>query len=128
MTLPHGRSFENEVGTSPPRGRPRLDERPVERWLSTRLRRKVRLGPRIVVTGGPETCPACGSRNVAWGCAEEVTQTREEIHPLVWHDEAWMADSYICRDCHAGWIEPDEPEAITWVRPYWRVHLPDSAT
>jgi hypothetical protein len=30
-----------------------------------------------------------------------------------------MADTFICRDCQAGWIEPDQPEQITWVRPYW---------
>jgi hypothetical protein len=30
-----------------------------------------------------------------------------------------MADSFICRSCDAGWIEPDEAKPITWVRPYW---------
>ena len=56
-----------------------------------------------------------------WGCDSEQEKTREEIHPLVWHDSEWMADSFICRDCQAGWIEPDEPDVITWVRPYWRI-------
>ena len=74
-----------------------------------------------IVTSAPKSCPACGSTNVMWGCDEAQTKDRKEIHPLVWHEEAWMADSYICRDCDAGWIEPDEPEAITWVRPYWVV-------
>jgi len=26
-----------------------------------------------------------------------------------------MADSFVCRDCDAGWIEPDEASAITWL-------------
>lgn len=37
----------------------------------------------------------------------------------------WMADTFICRDCQAGWIEPDDPAAITWVRPYWIVDQTD---
>jgi hypothetical protein len=56
-----------------------------------------------------------------WGCDEEQRRTREEIHPLVWDPTEWMADSFVCRDCHAGWIEPDGLDAVTWVRPYWRV-------
>lgn len=56
-----------------------------------------------------------------WGCATEQTRTQDEIHPLVWHESESMADSFICNTCSAGWIEPDDPEAITWVRPYWRV-------
>jgi hypothetical protein len=32
-----------------------------------------------------------------------------------------MADSYICRACDAGWVEPDDPKPITWARPHWRV-------
>lgn len=31
-----------------------------------------------------------------------------------------MADTFICRHCHAGWIEPEGPQPITWVRPYWK--------
>ena len=72
-----------------------------------------------VVSEGPDTCPACGSNSVMWGCDPDQTRDREEIHPLVWHETAWMADTYLCQDCHAGWIEPDAPEPITWVRPYW---------
>jgi hypothetical protein len=56
-----------------------------------------------------------------WGCDPEQPRERHEIHPLVWHETAWLADSFICQDCNAGWIEPDEPKPITWVRPYWRV-------
>jgi hypothetical protein len=55
-----------------------------------------------------------------WGCDPEQLRGKDEIHPLVWHETEWLADSFMCRDCHAGWIEPDEPETITWVRPYWR--------
>lgn len=75
----------------------------------------------VVVHGGPTTCPACGSSKVLWGCDEEITLRRAQIHPLVWHETEWMADSFVCRDCNAGWIEPDEPEPITWVRPYWTI-------
>jgi hypothetical protein len=82
----------------------------------------VQLPERAMVSSGPTSCPACGSERVIWGCDPD-TQTRplEEIHPLVWHETEWMADSFICGDCQAGWIEPDEPEPITWVRPYWRL-------
>ena len=40
---------------------------------------------------------------------------------MVWDEDAWMADSYVWFSCSAGWVESDEPEPITWVRPYWRV-------
>ena len=48
-------------------------------------------------------------------------RSRDEIHELVWHETEWMADSFVCRECWAGWIEPDDPLPITWVRPYWRL-------
>jgi hypothetical protein len=56
-----------------------------------------------------------------WGCDKEQTRSRTQIHPVAWHKTEWMADSFICRDCWAGWIEPDDPEPITWVRPYWQI-------
>jgi hypothetical protein len=92
-----------------------------EKWLSDLADKPIELPERAVVNEGPETCPACDSSNVMWGCDPEMTRTREEIHPLVWHETEWMADTFICRDCTAGWIEPDQPETITWVRPYWLV-------
>ena len=49
-----------------------------------------------------------------------MIQDRDRIHPLVWHPTEWMADSFVCGACDAGWIEPDDAEPITWVRPYWR--------
>jgi hypothetical protein len=88
--------------------------------LSDLTGKEVQLGHNVVATSGPSTCPACGSSNVMWGCDPEQLRGRGEIHPLVWHETEWLADSFMCRDCHAGWIEPDEPETITWVRPYWR--------
>ena len=36
--------------------------------------------------------------------------------PVVWHATEQMADSYVCRAGDAGWIEPDEPGPISWVR------------
>jgi len=91
-----------------------------ERELSDLSGKEIRLPAESVVTSGPSTCPACGSVNVMWGCDSEQRLGRDEIHPLVWDETEWLADSYICRDCHAGGIEPDEPETITGVRPYWR--------
>lgn len=111
----------NEVGIAPPRGRPKLSREDTERELSSLVNDEISLPANAVVTGGPATCPACGSTTLMWGCDERQTRSREEIHPLVWHETQWMADSFICRDCDAGWIEPDESEVITWVRPYWRV-------
>jgi membrane-associated protein len=84
----------NEIGTAAPRERP---------------------------PAGPETCPACGSPRVMWGGDPEMTRTQDEIHPLVSDEHALMAGSFVCRDCDAGWIEPDDPAEITWVRPYWRL-------
>src|SRR5262245_3058485 len=100
---------ENEVGIAFPRARPRRSREDVEHFLSEKLDSSISLPENAIVTGAPESCPACGSAQVMWGCDEEQERTREEIHPLVWHAEAWMADSYICRDCDAGWIEPDDP-------------------
>jgi hypothetical protein len=111
----------NEVGTAPPRGRPTLRRNDAERELSSLAGQEVRLPENAVVTGGPTSCPACGSENLMWGCDPRPTRSRDEIHPLVWDDEQWMADSFMCQECHAGWIEPDGPEEITWVRPYWRL-------
>jgi len=111
---------QHEIGTAPPRGRPVVRREDAERELSDLTGKKIRLPANSVATSGPSTCPACGSVNVMWGCDPEQRRGRDEIHPLVWHETEWLADSFICRDCHAGWIEPDEPETITWVRPYWR--------
>lgn len=79
----------------------------------------IHLGDSVRVTRGRETCPACGSPDLAWDCSDDQTRPREQIHPLVWHQTQWMADSFICRTCDAGWIEPDDPAPITWVRPFW---------
>ena len=89
--------------------------------LSSLAGRAISLPNRSVVSGSPETCPACDGTSLMWGCDQEQTRTRAEIHPLVWHETVWMADSFICRDCNAGWVEPDEAQPVTWVRPYWLV-------
>lgn len=111
----------NEVGRAAPRGRPPVDQGDAERMLSSLARETISLGPNIIVSGLPETCPACEASDVMWGCDPDQGRTREEIHPLVWHEMQRMADSFVCRSCWAGWIEPDGPQPITWVRPYWRL-------
>lgn len=111
----------NEIGIAPARGLPEGDREETERSLSESLGTEIKLGPHLAVSRSPESCPACGSTDVIWGCDDEQRRSREEIHPLVWHETALMADSYICRDCDAGWTEGWKPETITWVRPYWRV-------
>lgn len=112
---------DNEVGTAAPRGRPRVAREDAERQLTEVTGHSVRLPENAVVSSHPTTCPACGSTTVEWGCSEYVTHSKEEIHPLVWDEVAWMADSFVCRTCDAGWVEPDDPQPITWVRPYWRL-------
>ncbi len=87
--------------------------------LSDLAGRRIELSEKVEVLGGPTSCPACGSHEVAWGCSDFNQRTREQIHPLVWHETEWMADSFLCRACGAGWIEPDDPEPIMWVRPWW---------
>ena len=111
----------NEIGTAPARGRPKQSRGEVERMLSNLTDRPVHLPENARITSGPSTCPACGAETVMWGCDPTQTRSREEIHPIVWHETEWMADTFICRTCNAGWIEPDEAVAITWVRPYWKV-------
>jgi hypothetical protein len=109
----------NEVGTATGRGRVVVPADEADRLVSDLAGNELHLPERAVMSHGPATCPACGRSNVMWGCAPEQTRARDEIHPLVWHETEWMADTFICRGCHAGWIEPDEAERITWVRPYW---------
>jgi len=109
----------NEVGTVPGRGREVVPALEADRLLSELAGKELHLPDRAVMSRGPTNCPACGAPNIMWGCDPDQTRGRDEIHPLVWHETEWMADTFICRDCNAGWIEPDDPEPITWVRPYW---------
>ena len=110
----------NEIGTAPGRGREVVPPDEADLFLSGLVGMEMHLPERAIVSRGPTTCPACGARSVLWGCdPDQSPREREQIHRLVWHETQWMADTFICRDCHAGWIEPDDPEPITWVRPYW---------
>lgn len=111
----------NEIGSTQSRGRPRVDHADANSALSRLAGGAIELGPNAFAFTSPTTCPACGSVAVIWGCDERVIQDRNRIHPLVWHPTEWMADSFVCGTCYAGWIEPDDPEPVTWVRPYWRV-------
>jgi hypothetical protein len=89
--------------------------------LSRLTGKAIELPQNSVAFTSPSTCPACGASDVMWGCDEQVTSDRNRIHPLVWHPTEWMADSFVCGACDAGWIEPDDPAPIVWVRPYWIV-------
>jgi hypothetical protein len=111
----------NEVGTTPPRGRPTVTKEVAEEMLSRIGGESVVLPAGSVVHTAPTKCPACGSSQIMWGCEPAQKLGQAEVHPLVWHETEWMADSFICRECDAGWIEPDDPQPINWVRPYWRV-------
>lgn len=112
----------NEIGVATARGRPVVPHHEVEQMLSDLSGDRVVLGDNVIAHSSPLSCPACGSSAVIWGCDDRIHQTKEQIHPLVWHATEWMADSFVCGSCWAGWIEPDEPEPITWVRPYWPVN------
>lgn len=78
----------------------------------------VNLPDGAVVTSGPTTCPVCRAMTVEWA-ASAVQLERDQIHPIFWHETEWLADSFICTTCDAGWYEPDDPEPVRWVRPYW---------
>jgi hypothetical protein len=109
----------NEIGTATARRRRVLADSETHDLLNGLAGKTINLPDGAVVSAGPDTCPACGSSRVMWGCDPDQTRDLAEIHPLVWDEVAWMADTFVCRECHAGWIEPDAPAAITWVRPYW---------
>jgi hypothetical protein len=110
------RNGDHEIGIAPPRGRPKLDRDNTNRKLTAIAGQDIHLPDGAIVTGGPATCPACGSGRVEWAV---FAAKGREAHPVVWHDTEWLADSFICMECNAGWVEPDDPEPITWVRPYW---------
>ena len=108
-----------EFGTGPPRGRTVVSRVDLDRQLEALAGGPVSLPDCLRAYEAPSTCPACGSSEILWGCEDAVRREGERIHPVVWHPTEWMADSYLCKACDAGWIEPDEPEPISWVRPYW---------
>lgn len=110
----------NEIGSTPPRRRPSIAKSDAEDHLSDAVGEEVRLPDSAVVSGSPASCPACGSERVMWGCDDRQTRTKDEIHPLVWDADDWMAESFICEACDAGWIEREDAP-ISWVRPYWSV-------
>ncbi|HEY3834579.1 MAG TPA: hypothetical protein VGO03_19965 [Acidimicrobiia bacterium] len=109
--------MERETGIGDPRGRPFVPRDQAEASLSKLAGREVKLPEQAVVSKGPTSCPACGSSAVAWAVTFEGLD-RENADPLIWHETEWLADSFVCPDCNAGWIEPDDPEPINWVRPY----------
>jgi hypothetical protein len=112
--------FANEIGTASTAGPPNVSREVAEGQLSEALGREIGL-PQGAVVSGPPSCPACGTSEVIWGCDQRQTRMRDQIHPVVWHETQWMADSWVCLDCNAGWIQPDDPGVVTWARPYWRI-------
>jgi hypothetical protein len=49
-----------------------------------------------------------------------LARRRSHLHPDLFSDAAWAADTFLCGACQAGWIEPDRPRPIPWLRPWSR--------
>jgi hypothetical protein len=113
----------NEIGEGPFRARPVVPDEEAREQLRCLGAQELPEG--LVMTGSPTTCPACGSTAILWGCDDGQPFGQEHIHPLIWNDEQWLADTFMCLECSAGWIEPDEPAVVQWVRPYWKATEPD---
>jgi len=64
---------------------------------------------------------ACGSNDVLYCDADGQPLGIDELHPAAGNPEDGTLNSYLCQSCFAGWIEPNEPQPIKWVRPYWRL-------
>jgi hypothetical protein len=86
--------------------------------MSTQLGREVVIPEGATVLRGPKTCPACGALAIAWASTVPGL-TVDQADPLL-DDGQGLAEVFICKTCDAGWIEPEEPTPITWVRPYKR--------
>jgi hypothetical protein len=99
---------------------PRVPAEEADRQLSDLAGKAISLGESLAMSSGPESCPACGSTNVEDALRYQIDGLeREDVHPIVWGEGCALADTYVCRDCDAGWIEGFKPHPITWVRP-WR--------
>jgi hypothetical protein len=112
-------SDANDVGHAP--ARPRKERAEVERDVSEAYGVPLKIPADADPTVGPVDCPACGSQDVMWGFDVEQTRSSAQVHPMLVDESDDLADTFICRACSAGWIEPNDPSPITWVRPYWRV-------
>ena len=105
-----------EIGQAPSRQRSH-DKPGAEQVVSDLLKQEVSLGPDVRVSWGPTLCPRCGSEDIVWFFGIQPQVPLAEVHTAL-QDRVTLADTYVCRTCHAGWIEPDQPEPITWVRPF----------
>jgi hypothetical protein len=110
----------NHIGSAPARGREVVPNHAAEKILGETFGEKVPLPDCARVLRGPSSCPACGAESVSWAYDESWQLRREdEFHPLLLDEIDRLAETFCCRSCLAGWIEPDDLTPITWVRPYW---------
>jgi hypothetical protein len=119
--------MDHEVGHSPPRGLPRVPTEEANELLSDLAGKPVELSENLAMSSGPTTCPACGSSSVEDALRYQVDGLGlEEVHPVVWGEGYALADTYVCKDCDAGWIEGSKPHPITWVRPWRSEHTQET--
>lgn len=89
--------------------------------LSAAVGHHIEMPPGVTVSTSPEHCAACGAGDPLHGDDDRQLLEVAQLHPLAANETDGAADSFFCQTCFAGWIEPDEPEPIAWVRPYWRL-------
>ena len=110
----------NEIGTASARGREVVQHGEAVDLLSGTAGARVQLPDQALVLRGPSSCPACGAASIAWAYdTSRQTRSEDDFHPLLVDEIDRLAETFCCRDCSAGWIEPNDVEPITWVRPYW---------
>jgi predicted RNA-binding Zn-ribbon protein involved in translation (DUF1610 family) len=108
--------LQHEIGVAPPRRLARLSPDAAARLLSAALGREILLPETATVIVSPPGCPACGGGPIQRAF---LVANGRKAHPAMWHEIARLADSYVCEECGAGWIERDEHSPMTWVRPCW---------
>lgn len=113
------RVMQHEIGHAPPRGLPKVPAEDADEQLSAIAGSPISLGENLVMSCGPASCPACGSSDVEDALGYMIDGLgKDGVHPIVWGDGYGLADTYVCRNCGAGWIEGVKPHPITWVRPW----------
>jgi hypothetical protein len=77
-----------------PEAAPRIDRDQAERQLSELAGTDIRLPERAVVSGGPTTCPACGSNQVTW--AVVAAEGKKVIRPGIdGGSDSWRGWSHV---------------------------------
>lgn len=56
---------------------------------------------------------------LVWKWLTRRTRRTSILQPELIDDVDWAAETFLCRNCDAGWVESVGPEPIRWVRP-WR--------